>query len=58
LTTQRADEALRAAEAGLGMNPNSARLYGARGGAEVALGRFEQGISDEQQSMRLSHAIR
>jgi adenylate cyclase len=54
LTTQRADDALRAAEAGLGMNPNSARLYGARGGAEVALGRFEQGISDEQESMRLS----
>jgi TolB-like protein/Flp pilus assembly protein TadD len=54
LTTQRADEALRAAEAGLGMNPNSARLYGTRGGAEVALGRFEQGISDERQSMRLS----
>ncbi len=54
MTTQRADEALRTAEAGLTMNPSSARLYGARGGAEIALGRFEQGISDEQQSMRLS----
>jgi adenylate cyclase len=53
-TTQRADEALRAAETGLAMNPNSARLYGARGLAEMSLGRFEQGISDERQSMRLS----
>ena len=48
------DEALRSAEAGLAVNPNSARLYGVRGAAEIYLGRFEQGISDEQQSMRLS----
>jgi adenylate cyclase len=52
--THRADEALRAAEAGLAVNPNSARLYGVRGAAEIYLGRFEPGISDEQQSMRLS----
>jgi adenylate cyclase len=54
LITQRADEALRAAETGLTTNPNSARLYGARGAAEIFLGSFEQGGSDERQSMRLS----
>jgi Flp pilus assembly protein TadD len=52
--THRADEALRTVEAGLAMNPNSARLYGARGAAEIFLGRLEQGISDEHESVRLS----
>ncbi len=52
--THRADEALRVAETGLAVNPNSARLFGVRGAAEIFLGRFEQGMSDERQSMLLS----
>ncbi len=48
------DEALRAADAGLAINPNSASLYAARGWFEINLGRFEQAKSDVQQATRLS----
>jgi adenylate cyclase len=52
--SQRPNEALGAADAGLAINPNSALLYGARSPAELYLGRFEQAKSDAQQAMRLS----
>jgi adenylate cyclase len=48
------DEGLRAAEAGLAMNPNSASLLASRGLAEISLGNFERGKSSVQQAMRLS----
>jgi tetratricopeptide (TPR) repeat protein len=48
------DEAIRAADAGLAINPNSARLFGQRGWPQVRLGRFEQAKSDFRQAMRLS----
>ncbi len=54
MLTHRADEALRAANAGLAVNPNFAPLYGARSAAETSLGNFEAGKSDAQQAMRLS----
>jgi adenylate cyclase len=54
LITQRPNEALRAADAGLAINPNVAALYAARGFAETSLSRFEQAKSDAQQAMRLS----
>jgi adenylate cyclase len=50
----RASEALRTADAGLAINPNSAPLLDARTLAQIALGRFEQAKSDAQQAMRLS----
>jgi TolB-like protein/class 3 adenylate cyclase/Flp pilus assembly protein TadD len=52
--TGRAAEALRAADSGLAINPNSAPLLDARTLAEIVLGRFEQAKSDAQQAMRLS----
>ena len=52
--SHRPDEALGAANAGLAISPNSALLYGARSGANVYLGRYEQAIADAQQAMRLS----
>ena len=52
--TGRANEALRAADSGLAINPNYASLLDARNVAETALGRFEQAKSDAQQAMRLS----
>jgi adenylate cyclase len=52
--TSRADEALRAADAGLAINPNYAALLDARTLAEIVLGRFQQAKSDTQQAMRLS----
>jgi TolB-like protein/class 3 adenylate cyclase/Tfp pilus assembly protein PilF len=48
------DEALRATDAGLATNPNSAPLYAQRGWIESELGRFEQAKSDVLQAMRLS----
>jgi TolB-like protein/DNA-binding winged helix-turn-helix (wHTH) protein len=54
LFLHRPDEALRAADAGLAVNPNYANLYEARAAAEINLGRFEQAKSDTQQAMRLS----
>ena len=50
----RPDDALRAADAGLAANPNSAPLYAARGQAENYLRRFEQAKSDIEQARRLS----
>jgi len=52
--TQRANEGLSAAEAGLAINPDDPPLYRARGVAELVLGRYEQAISDVQHAMRLS----
>ena len=54
LLSRRFDEALRAADAGLAINPNYARLYGVRSSAKSSLGQFEQAKSDAQQAMRLS----
>ena len=54
MLTQRPNEALRAADAGLAVNPNMAALYSTRGFAEVSLGRFEQAKYDAQHAMRLS----
>ena len=47
-------EGLRAAEAGLAVNPNDAGLHASRGLAENYLGHFEQGISEVGLAMRLS----
>jgi adenylate cyclase len=52
--SQRANEGLSAADAGLAINPDDPPLYRARGAAELALGRYEQAKSDLQQAMRLS----
>lgn len=52
--SRRFAEAIRAADAGLAINPNYAPLYTTRHGAEMSLGRFEQAKSDIQQAMRLS----
>jgi TolB-like protein/Tfp pilus assembly protein PilF len=52
--THRANEAVRVADAGLAINPNSAPLLDARSLAQTALGRFEQAKSDAQQATRLS----
>ena len=52
--SRRFDESLRAADAGLAINPNYAPLYAARSAAKTSLGQFEQAKSDGQQAMRLS----
>ena len=52
--TGRADEALRAANSGLAINPNYAPLVAARALAETPLGRFEQAKSDAELAIRLS----
>jgi len=44
--SRRFDDAVRAADAGLAINPNIAPLYAARAGAEISLGRFDQAKSD------------
>ena len=44
-TSQRANEGLSAADAGLAINPDDPPLYRARGEAELVLGRYEQAIS-------------
>jgi tetratricopeptide (TPR) repeat protein len=55
LSTSRGfDEAVRAADAGLAINPNYAPLYGPRSTANASLGRFEQAKSDAQLEIRLS----
>jgi tetratricopeptide (TPR) repeat protein len=54
IVVHRLDEGLRAADAGLAINPNSALLRAARGLAEIYIGHFEQGKTDVQQAMRLS----
>jgi adenylate cyclase len=50
----RPDEALRAADAGLAVNPSSAILLATRANAETYSHQFEQAKSDLQQAMRLS----
>ncbi len=50
----RPDEALRAADAGLAVNPSSAILLATRAFVENYLRKFEQAKSDLQQAMRLS----
>ena len=52
--SNRAIEALQVADDGLATNPNSSNLYQVRSFAEVALGRFDQAISDAEQAIRLS----
>ena len=52
--TGRAAEALRSANSGLAINPNSAPLLDARTLAEIVLGRFEQAKSDSERAMQLS----
>jgi adenylate cyclase len=53
-TVNRPADGLRAADAGLAVNPNDALLHAARGLAEDFLGHFEQGKSEVGQAMRLS----
>jgi adenylate cyclase len=52
--TRRANEALRAADSGLVINPSYAPLLDVRAVAETALGRFGQAKSDVQKAMSLS----
>jgi adenylate cyclase len=52
--TNRANEAVASADAGLAIDPNFARMYVARASAENFLGRFELAISDVHEAMRLS----
>jgi TolB-like protein len=54
LVTSRPDDAFRAADVGLAVDPNSASLLDARSIAETYLRRFEQAKADVQQAMRLS----
>src|SRR5574337_876304 len=54
LATKRFDDGVRAADAGLTVNPNSAGLHSARGWLEINLGRFDQAKSDLQEAIRLS----
>jgi adenylate cyclase len=50
----RPEDAVRAFDAGLAIDPNAAELLALRGNAEDYLGRFEQAKSDIQQAMLLS----
>ena len=52
--SRRSNEGLRAADEGLAINPNYAPLYGARGYAEINLGRYDLTKSDLLQAMLLS----
>ena len=52
--SRRYDEAIRAANAGLAVNPNNPDLYQTRAGAEISLGHFDEAKSDLQQAIRLS----
>jgi adenylate cyclase len=54
LVSSRPNEAFRAADAGLAIDPNSASLLAWRSIAETYLRQFEQAKSDVQQAMRLS----
>jgi adenylate cyclase len=53
-TSRRYDEAIRAANAGLAVNPNNHDFYHTRAGAEISLGHFDEAKSDLQQAIRLS----
>jgi len=50
----RYDEAIRAVNAGLAVNPNNPSFYVTRAGAEISLGHFDEAKSDVQQAIRLS----
>jgi tetratricopeptide (TPR) repeat protein len=52
--SQRFDEAVRVANAGLAVNPNNQLLYHHRGMAEISLGRLDEARSDMQQAIRLN----
>jgi adenylate cyclase len=52
--SRRYDEAIRAANAGLAVNPNNPGIYVSRTGAEISLGHFDEAKSDVQQAIRLS----
>ena len=52
--SQRFDEAVRVATAGLVVNPNSTCLYNDRAEAEISLGRLDEAKSDMQRAIRLS----
>ena len=52
--SSRPNEAVRAADAGLAIDPNFAWLYAARATAENYLRQFERAKSDTQQALRLS----
>jgi Flp pilus assembly protein TadD len=52
--SHRLDEAVRAADTGLAVNPNQPYLYHARATAEISLGHFDEAKSDLQQAIRLS----
>jgi adenylate cyclase len=54
LSSARPEDAVRAVDAGLAINPNAAALLAFRGNGEDYLRRFEQARSDIQQAMRLS----
>jgi tetratricopeptide (TPR) repeat protein len=54
VVSRRPEEALRAADAALAINPNSAYAHATRATAESYLRRFEQAKSDLQQAKRLS----
>jgi len=54
MQSHHAKEAVDVDDAGLAVDPNSARLFVQRGMAESALGSFEQAKSDVRQAMRLS----
>ena len=52
--SRRYDEAIRAANAGLAVNPNTAGFHVSRASAEISLGHFDEAKSDVQQAIRLS----
>ena len=52
--SHRPDEAVRAADASLAINPNIQYLYIARAIPKISLGRFDEAKSDMQQAIRLS----
>ena len=52
--SQRFDEAVRVADAGLAVNPNNPSLHEARALAETSLGRLDEARSDIQQAIRVS----
>jgi tetratricopeptide (TPR) repeat protein len=52
--SHRWDEAVRAADAGLAVNPNKPYLYASWATAEIHLGRLDEAKSDVRQAIRLS----
>ena len=52
--SRRYEEAIRAANAGLAVNPNKTGFHVSRASAEISLGHFDEAKSDVQQAIRLS----